>query len=46
MARTLLLVQALRAEIDALFIAGRDLIEVIEDVARLGLDDSRDGRPS
>ena len=36
MARTLPPVQAIRAEIDALFTEGRDLVEVIEDVARLG----------
>ncbi|MEV4570161.1 transposase [Nonomuraea sp. NPDC049419] len=36
MARTLPPVQAIRAEIDALFADGRDLVEVIEDVARLG----------
>ncbi|MBO3752415.1 hypothetical protein J5X84_40700 [Streptosporangiaceae bacterium NEAU-GS5] len=36
MARTLPPVQAVRAEIDALFTQGRDLVEVIEDVARLG----------
>ncbi|MFC4118958.1 hypothetical protein ACFO0F_40725 [Nonomuraea zeae] len=36
MARTLPPVQAIRAEIDALFTDGRDLVEVIEDVARLG----------
>ncbi|MFG1941607.1 IS256 family transposase [Nonomuraea sp. NPDC048826] len=36
MARTLPPVQAIRAEIDALFSSGRDLVEVIEDVARLG----------
>ncbi|NJP26225.1 IS256 family transposase [Microbispora sp. SCL1-1] len=36
MARTLPPVQAIRAEIDALFAEGRDLVEVIEDVARLG----------
>jgi transposase-like protein len=35
-ARTLPPVQAIRAEIDALFTEGRDLVEVIEDVARLG----------
>jgi putative transposase len=35
-ARTLPPVQAIRAEIDALFTSGRDLVEVIEDVARLG----------
>ncbi|GAA2834713.1 hypothetical protein GCM10020220_024540 [Nonomuraea rubra] len=35
MARTLPPVQAIRAEIDALFAEGRDLVEVIEDVARL-----------
>ncbi|MEV5496069.1 IS256 family transposase [Nonomuraea fuscirosea] len=35
MARTLPPVQAIRAEIDALFTEGRDLVEVIEDVARL-----------
>jgi putative transposase len=27
---------ALRAEIDSLFAGGRDLVEVLEDVARLG----------
>ncbi|MET7339663.1 IS256 family transposase [Nonomuraea sp. NPDC005650] len=36
MARTLPPIQAIRAEIDALFAEGRDLVEVIEDVARLG----------
>ncbi|MEW9527391.1 hypothetical protein [Microbispora sp. NPDC049125] len=36
MARTLPPVHAIRAEIDALFTEGRDLVEVIEDVARLG----------
>lgn len=36
MARTLPPVQAIRAEIDALFTQGRDLVEVIEDIARLG----------
>ncbi|MEW9556532.1 IS256 family transposase [Nonomuraea sp. NPDC050783] len=36
MARRLPPVQAIRAEIDALFTEGRDLVEVIEDVARLG----------
>ncbi|MGW3341698.1 IS256 family transposase [Nonomuraea rubra] len=36
MARTLPPVQAIRAEIDALFASDRDLVEVIEDVARLG----------
>ncbi|MGR6919346.1 IS256 family transposase [[Actinomadura] parvosata] len=36
MPRTLPPVQAIRAEIDALFTEGRDLVEVIEDVARLG----------
>lgn len=36
MARTLPPIQAIRAEIDALFTEGRDLVEVIEDVARLG----------
>ncbi|TXK35411.1 hypothetical protein FR742_39985 [Nonomuraea sp. C10] len=36
MSRTLPPVQAIRAEIDALFTEGRDLVEVIEDVARLG----------
>ncbi|MEV4833174.1 IS256 family transposase [Nonomuraea sp. NPDC049486] len=36
MARTLPPVQAIRAEIDALFTEGRDLVEVIEEVARLG----------
>lgn len=36
MARTLPPTQAIRAEIDALFTQGRDLVEVIEDVARLG----------
>ncbi len=36
MARTLPPVQAIRAEIDALFTEGCDLVEVIEDVARLG----------
>ncbi|MBG0831631.1 transposase [Planomonospora sp. ID67723] len=36
MARTLPPVQAIHAEIDALFTEGRDLVEVIEDVARLG----------
>jgi putative transposase len=35
-ARTLPPIQAIRAEIDALFTEGRDLVEVIEDVARLG----------
>jgi hypothetical protein len=35
-ARTLPPAQAIRAEIDALFTEGRDLVEVIEDVARLG----------
>jgi transposase-like protein len=35
-ARRLPPVQAIRAEIDALFTEGRDLVEVIEDVARLG----------
>jgi transposase-like protein len=29
-------IQAIRAEIDALFTSDRDLVEVIEDVARLG----------
>ncbi|MEV4571606.1 IS256 family transposase [Nonomuraea sp. NPDC049419] len=36
MARTLPPVQAIQAEIDALFASDRDLVEVIEDVARLG----------
>ncbi|HEX4816877.1 MAG TPA: transposase [Nonomuraea sp.] len=36
MARTLPPVQAVRAEFDALFASDRDLVEVIEDVARLG----------
>ncbi|GGT06797.1 IS256 family transposase [Planobispora rosea] len=36
MARTLPPVQAIRAEVDALFASERDLVEVIEDVARLG----------
>ncbi|MEV0618766.1 hypothetical protein AB0I81_35975 [Nonomuraea sp. NPDC050404] len=36
MARTLPPVQAIPAEIDALFTEGRDLVEVIEDVARFG----------
>jgi transposase-like protein len=35
-ARRLPPVQAIRAEIDALFTEGRDLVEVLEDVARLG----------
>jgi hypothetical protein len=35
-ARTLPPVQAIRAEIDALFASDRDLVEVIENVARLG----------
>jgi putative transposase len=29
-------IQAIRAEIDALFTSDRDLVEVLEDVARLG----------
>ncbi|MEU4534418.1 IS256 family transposase [Streptosporangium sp. NPDC023825] len=36
MARTLPPVQAIRAEIDALFTTDRDLVEILEDVARLG----------
>ncbi|MGA4996391.1 IS256 family transposase [Nonomuraea bangladeshensis] len=36
MPRTLPPVQAIRAEIDALFASDRDLVEVIEEVARLG----------
>ncbi|GGL42214.1 IS256 family transposase [Planomonospora parontospora subsp. antibiotica] len=36
MARRLSPTQAIRAEIDALFTDGRDLVEILEDVARLG----------